>query len=345
VITSVSTLAKVIIQTVVLVVGWGIVGLAGSTIVINIITLALLAVLAGRLVPGLHRAKGGGLRLRSVEASRLRRQMVRASWPLMLNELLAMLFFKVDVSLMEPILGSEAVGLYSIGYKFLEALMIVPSMFTLALFPIISRQAAADREALARFYRLGTKILIILVLPAALVATVAARDMVLVLGGAEYLPGAAVVLRLVAWSMPFGWINSITQYVLIALDEQRYLTRAYAAVFLFTLISNLLLMPRFGYRASALLHIASELLLLIPFLIGVRRRLGDIGWWQVLGKPLLIATVSGACAFALLTIGRGPAVLGLAILYPLLIWRLNVLTSDERRILSPLFSRGRSAHP
>jgi O-antigen/teichoic acid export membrane protein len=270
---------------------------------------------------------------------RLYAEMARESWPLMLNHLFATLFFKIDVFLMESILGSEMLGRYQIGYKLLETLMVIPSMFTMALFPVISRQAEDDRETMVRFYRLGAKILVLLALPAALVTTVLAREMVLILGGPEYLPGAMVALRFMAWSMPISWVNGITQYVLIALNRQRYLTRAYILGFGFSLVANLMLMPRFGYRASALLHIFAELVLFIPFVLGVQRELRSVGWWTMLGKPVLAALIAGGVGWLLLGLGRFVAVAGVLVIYGGLVWALGVLNTEERETLAPLLRR------
>ncbi len=342
-VSSISTLVKVTLQTLILILGGGIVGIAGSSIAINFVTLAILAALVWRLFPAVRRSRGregvGRFRLGQPSERALRREMVQESWPLMANHLLSMLFYKIDVFLMESILGSESLGLYSIGYKLLDAVMVIPSMFTMALFPVISRQARDDRDALVRFYRLGTKILVLLVLPIALLTTVLGREMVLILGGPEYLPGAMIALRLMAWSMPIGWINSITQYVLIALDEQRFLTRAYVFGFAFSLAANLVLMPRFGYPASATLHVFSELILFVLFLFGMRRQLGVIGWRDILAKPLVSAAISAAGAALVWPLGRAAALGVVLVTYPFLIWALGTITEDEKTLLSPLFRR------
>jgi O-antigen/teichoic acid export membrane protein len=149
-----------------------------------------------------------------------------------------------------------------------------------------------------------------------------------------------ISLQLMAWSMPIGWINSITQYVLIAVDRQRYLTRAYLLGFGFSLVANLLLMPRFGYSASASLHIFAELILFLPFLLELRRQLGHTDWWRILGKPLLAAVVAVALALLLWPLGRAFAALAIILIYPLMVWRLKIITQDERSLLAPLF-RGR----
>jgi O-antigen/teichoic acid export membrane protein len=328
--TTVSTLINRGLGVVALLAGWGIVGLAGVSIVVNLITLGTLGFLATRLF----------FRPRWAPSRPLQRSMVAESWPLMANHLLATLFFKVDVVLVEALLGSFILGLYSTGYKLLEMLMVIPSMFTLAIFPVISRHAQENRESFLRFYRLGAKILVTLVLPIAVISTLAAREMVLVLGGPEYLPDAMIALQLMAWSMPIGWINSLTQYVLIALDQQRYLTKAYLFGFAFSLIANLIFIPIFGYRASAVIHIFAELALCIPFLIGVRRQVGAVGWWSIVGRPLLATLAMALVALPLyLLLGRGGALLGAVVTYPLAAWRLGLLSDEERTLLAPLFRR------
>jgi len=328
-ISTVSTLVRVGVQTAVLLAGWGIIGLAGSAIAINLITLGILGSLAVRMF----------FRPRWESDRMLRRAMIGESWPLMVNHFLATLFYKIDVFLMEPILGNIIPGLYSIGYKFLDAVMVVPSMFTLALFPVISRQAKEDRAGFLRFYRLGAKILLTLALPLAVIATLAAREMVLVLGGPEYLPGGMIALQLMAWSMPIGWLNSLTQYVLIALDQQRYLTRAYLFAFAFSLISNLILMPIYGYRVSAVLHIFSELALMVPFVMGVQKQLERLHWGSIVGKPLLATVAMVAVALLLMPVGRGAALAGAVVVFPLVAWRLKLLTAEEQALLAPLLRR------
>ena len=140
--------------------------------------------------------------------------------------------------------------------------------------------------------------------------------------------------------MPIGWINSLTQYVLIALDQQRYLTRAYTFGFAFSLIANLIFMPIFGYQASAIIHILAETALLIPFAIGVQRQLRDIRWRDIIGKPILATLAMVAVAVLLLPVGRWLALTGAVIIYPLIAWRLKVLSAEEQKLLAPLFRRG-----
>ena len=57
----------------------------------------------------------------------------------MINHLLATIFWRIDIWILRPLAGAVSVGLYSVGLKYLDGLNIIPSMFTMALFPLMSR--------------------------------------------------------------------------------------------------------------------------------------------------------------------------------------------------------------
>ena len=105
------------------------------------------------------------------------------------------------------------------------------------------------------------------------------------------------------WSIPIGFINSVTQYVLIAVNQQRFLTKAFLIGVVFTTVANLLLVPKYGYIAAALIQIPAELSLFIPFSWAVRRYVAPMPWLKMLGGPSLAAGVNAAIVWGL----DGPA--------------------------------------
>ncbi len=328
-ITSVSTFFKVTLGALVLLLGWGIVGLAGASIVTNLITLAVLSVLALRFF-------FPGRRLPLHPDWWLQRMMVNESFPLMLNHLLATLFFRVDIILLEVMRNATVVGWYQIAYSGLDALNIIPAFFTFALFPVISRQAREDRKALRATYHLSIKLLVLVALPMAVAMTLLARLFVRILGGSAFLPHSAIALQLMIWSIPFGWINSVTNYLLIALDRQRKLTRAFAIGLAFNIAANLIFIPAYGYRAAAVITIFSELVEGAAFYYYVRRYLGPVPWAGLLWRPAVAALVMGATVMVL---GGAPALPVAFLVYPLVALALGVLGPRERAALAPLWGR------
>ncbi|KAB2904161.1 MAG: YfhO family protein [Anaerolineae bacterium] len=321
--TTVSTLAKVSLGLGALLMGWGVVGLAGASILTNVMTLVMMLYLAWPLMqPEVEKAVW---HISPV----FMRGMVHESWPLMLNHLLATIFFKSDVILMEAINGVEIVGIYSTAYKWLDALNIIPAFLTMALLPLMSRQAHEDKTALRRNYIFGFKSLYMVALPVAIVTTFIAPALIGILGGAEFLPDGGIALQIMIWSILVGWINSLTQYVLIALDRQRLITWAFIAAVSFNILANLIFLPEYSYRAAAVITIFSELALLVGFYRLIRGDLGSINFVQVLWRPTLAGGAMLGAIVLCWNFSPLLAVLASIVVYPAVLIIFKPLTSEE----------------
>ena len=112
-VTTITTIMKVALGVAVLLLGQGFVGLAAVSIVVNFITLLILMGMALR-----NFALKGPWRLDWP----LQRSMVSGSYPLMINHLLAVAFFQIDIVMMEQINGKEITGWYSSAYKWVNGL-------------------------------------------------------------------------------------------------------------------------------------------------------------------------------------------------------------------------------
>ncbi|MCB9438106.1 MAG: oligosaccharide flippase family protein [Anaerolineales bacterium] len=325
--TTIATLVKVSLGLGALLLGWGVVGLAGASILTNGVTFVLLTRLAWPLIRANWQPARDG---------QFQRTMLREAWPLMMNHLLATVFFKSDVILMEAINGVTVVGTYSTAYKWLDAINIIPAFFTMALLPIMSRQAHTNPEGLKRNTMMGIKLLVMIALPTAVFTTFLAHGLIGFLGGPEFLPEGAIALQLMIWSIPIGWMNSLTQYVLIALDRQRQITGAFIVAVSFNIITNLIFLPAYSYKAAAITTIFSELVLFIGFMILLHRLLGGINWlgqlwrlWAMGGASLAVTAMLWS------TIPLGALVAG-GITYGVLVWILWPFSPAESERLAAL---------
>ncbi|MFQ5614105.1 MAG: oligosaccharide flippase family protein [Anaerolineae bacterium] len=283
-ISTVTTLTRMALGGLVLLLGGGIIGLAGVSVVGNLLTVTALGLILLRKIFRPQREVDFGLQ----------RTMLHESLPLMINHLLATVFFRIDVFILKPARGDEAVGFYNAAYKYVDGINIIPQYFTLAIFPLMSRYARDSRESLLRAYVLSLRLLQMLALPVAVGTPFIARELILILGGPQFLPDSAIVLQLLIGFLPFSFINQVTQYVLIAIDQQRFLTRAFIIGVVFNLVTNLIFIPLYGYRAAAVTTVLSEWALLIPFYYAVRKNLGAVPWLDVVWRPALAATAMAA---------------------------------------------------
>jgi O-antigen/teichoic acid export membrane protein len=326
-----TAIIKVLLGALALMGGLGIVGLAGTVILTNVATLTILAVLARQHIWADKPHQPTKLKWP------LLRTMLADSWSVMMSMFLQSLFPTINVLLLKPFQGDEAVGWYDAGYKWLNTLQIIPQFFIPAIFPVMSRQAASqDRTELRQSYRLSIKMLMMLAMPAAIVLTLLAKFLVGFLSGAAFLPHGAIALQILTWSVIFGWINSLTNYVLIALNRQRQVMLASAARVVFTIVMNVLFTASYSYVASAWIIVGGELLLLIIFYIDLRRHIGPVSWIKLLWRTGLAALLMGGAVWAVSTIHPALALLAGGGIYPVALLLLRVLTPEEWAALTPL---------
>ncbi|MGB7339849.1 MAG: oligosaccharide flippase family protein [Phototrophicaceae bacterium] len=326
-IATITTINKAIFGVIVLLMGWGIIGLAAVSIANNFITLGVL-IWAGRsFITDLPKKP---------DFSKLR-EMISESYPLMLNHFLATIFFQIDIVILQAIKGSITVAQYSTSYKWLLALNIVPSFFTQALFPLMSRQAENDKAQLKQTYRFGIKLMVAIALPLAVGFTALANVLTLILAGASYLPNGAIALTIMIWSIPIGWMNSLTQYALIALGLQRYITWAFFIAVTFNIVSNIIFIPIYGFAAAAVTTILSEAALLVPFAILMHRGLGErINWLSLIWRPIVATFTMIVVTLVLIPVNLILALLIASMTYLVVLLSLKPLDAGERAIIAPM---------
>ncbi len=324
---TVTTILKVGFGVAVLSLGFSFVGLAAVSILVNLITLVTLSVLAFSRF-----AITGPYTL----DTNMQRSMLRLGFPLMLIHLLQTVFISVDVLILRQRLvnGEEVVGWYNSAYKWFNALQIIPSYFTLALFPIISRAIKENKESARRMYQMSLKLMLLLALPIAALTTFSADILIGLLGGREFLPDGAIALQIIIWSIPFGWLNSVTNYVLIALGLEGMQPRAFALAVGFNIIANWLLIPRYSYVAAGVTTILSEVLLLILFDRFLRQRMEGVDWVRFAWRPVALTAVMVAVMWVIsqystiLALGAG------ALIYVVGLAALKIIGPDEKRALA-----------
>jgi O-antigen/teichoic acid export membrane protein len=291
----------------------GFVGLAWVSVVMNLVqTVWLYVLLRRKVLPREARSfpeADAGLEPRAEEKAgprrrlgldwALQRYMLRESGPLMINNLLASVFWRIDLWVLKAFAGAAAVGIFSAGVKYLDGLNVIPAYFTLAIFPLMSRYALTGKDTLSRAYRLSVQLLFMVSIPIAVFVTFAATTLIRILGGAAYLPDSATALSIMIWSVPIGFVNSVTQYALIAVNQQRFLTRAFVIGVVFTAAANLVLVPRYGYVAAAAILIPAELSLFIPFSWAVKRYVTPMPWLALLWRPVVAAALDAAVIWGL----------------------------------------------
>jgi O-antigen/teichoic acid export membrane protein len=132
-------------------------------------------------------------------------------------------------------------------------------------------------------------------LPIAVGTTYIAPAIIGLFAGPGFLPQSAIALQVLIWFLPLSYFNGVTQYVLIAIDKQRFITISFAVTLAFNVAANIVLIPRFSYVGAAMVTIASEIVLLIPFYYCVRKYIGRLPVSSIALRPVLSVALMGGC--------------------------------------------------
>ncbi len=262
------------------------------------------------------------------------------SWPLLLNALLLNLFFRVDVFVIQAAQGDTALGTYDAAYKFVNMLIILPAYFTLAIFPILSRYATDGRDALLPAFQRASRFMLIVAWPITIATLALAPWMIRILGGDAFLPESSDVLRVIIWFLPLSFVNGVIQYTLIAANQQRTISGAFALAVGFNFVANLVFVPIYGYMAAAVITILTEFVLFTPLAIAMRRHVGQPGWISLLGRPSVAGLAMGGIAFILIPlIGLIAGLIVASIGFIAALWITGGVTGEDMTILRRLVER------
>ena len=341
----------------VMVLGLGILGLAWAAVAVSTVTALIFA--------ALQRHDFFPPRI-AWEAARMR-WLALTALPLMLNNLLSAVFFRFDVFIVRAFGGPAAerlVGQYNTPYTLLNIAMIIPPAVTFAVFPLLSRRAGGDRADLAAAQNRTLQVLLLLAFPLAMGLSVLSHDLIQLFTRRQfpdYQPSIAV-LAILAWFLPLSFVNGLIQYVLIAVNRQAAITRAFVIGAAFNLLANLAAMPIatyafgqpvWGLYAAAVITILSEVVLYLVFLPLLRSEALTPPLLALAWRPLVAALAMGAIMVGVIAmlpehvgaiVPGWPGSLAAALLAPpaygVALWAVGGIGATERDLARRIFSRG-----
>lgn len=185
------------------------------------------------------------------------KESLRESWVFAALIILAVFYLRLSTVMVNLIEGAVSTGLYSSGYKFAEALILVPQSIALALFPLSSRLIAQDKEKLRRVYKKSLVVLFASSLPFALVLALGSRLIINIAYGSDYLP-AVPVFGILGVGVVLFFINSLAGNII----QNSKLVKGFlpfAALNFIVLFSlSLLLIPRYSIVGAAWAVVGGE---------------------------------------------------------------------------------------
>jgi O-antigen/teichoic acid export membrane protein len=319
---------------------FGVAGLLGGTFLSLVLMLPILVFLATKDV-GIHPQH-----FHLVDATKI----WQYAWPLTLGNV-AMWGLQVsDLFIIGSFWPARDVGLYTVSYNIsAKSIDLLVSLFLLSMSPLVYRTWETEgRKATETALTLVTRVYLIVCLPAAVGLSVLALPFVALLTAPAYHEGSRIVYLVVFSSLILGLAN-IAMLCLAIKQQARRLGGIQIVAVVLHIGLQLLLVPRFGYMASAISTLIGYTALLLLIVLAGRPYLSWSFPFSTLRNVMAASFVMGLVAWAVYGIsGSGsnatPAYILLSIgmavpTYVLCLWWLGEVDESERKTVVLLWNR------
>jgi O-antigen/teichoic acid export membrane protein len=197
--------------------------------------------------------------------------------------------------------ANTTVAIYAIATTLASLLTTLPLSIELIFLPLISRMVGMeDMDSVRKTTQTAMRWTILVTIPVAIVMMLFSSDMLGVLYGDSYRPGA-LAMAIVTLAFLVRTYASMMSLTLAALRRVELELRVYLAVAVLNIALNALLIPAYGMDGSALATLASFALMLVLFYHYSRRIFGFS-----FHSGIFKITAAGAIAFILVLAASGP---------------------------------------
>lgn len=187
--------------------------------------------------------------------------------------LLVDLYDRLDVVMLSRLAGDFATGIYSAAYRALGMVQMLPYGVMYSLLPSVSRGTwgKTERERVERAMGLLLSMALFIVLATMTFAGPAIH----LLLGARY-DQTILAVKILIWAVVLRYLNFALNISLLALRRERVFVVTSLICLAVNVIGNLIFIPRFSWRAAAVMTIVTEAALLAQNVYWVRRALGSV---------------------------------------------------------------------
>lgn len=259
---------------------------------------------------------------------RIARDFLRMSLVFGFGSGLYTLYNKIDILMLERMVGQRSVGVYAAAYTLLENMEVVSMVFTAAFMPFLFRVLAVSREEAIGACRRSLGYLLAVGMPAAVILTLLSREVIGLLYGAQYA-ASGPALAILVWAAPLRYAFAVLATLLIAHDREGTGLVVGALGVPANVLMNLALIPLYAHAGAAAATVATEILMLILQVVFMMKYVGNVPVPEGLARLTFANLLLGLLLWAIRPLGLFPA-LAIALGAYLLLLRLTGFLTRER---------------
>lgn len=219
------------------------------------------------------------------------------AWPFALLSATMVILSNMDMLALGKWSTAENVGIYASAQRTAQLFHIIPSIFSFALFPQLSRFIHTNKEKFKDIAQYSTALIFLIVMPLIFIGIITAKPVLSFLFGESYEQGASS-LSLLMVSLPFVFLHILFTNILIAQNKQKSTVVASIVGVAIGLLLTILLVPSYSIIGATVSIVAAQAAIATVLWIIARKDISFIGIMTQIQKIAVASIVAAGVALA-----------------------------------------------
>jgi O-antigen/teichoic acid export membrane protein len=263
------------------------------------------------------------------------KKSIKTAFPFALTVIFALLYFGIDGVMLFVMVGDASVGIYSAAYNLILGVMIIPTAFSAAIYPIMSRYFETSKGSLKFLYEKSIKYLVLLAIPTGFVATILGPKIIDFLYGPEYA-ASTLALQLLVWGGVAWFVSMGISTTLRSVNRQKTLAWIATSAALLNIVLNLILIPYMSFIGAGIATIITEFFVLFACLYKLSGILPIPRIYKILLKSVFSSIVTVALVYFFIDL-HVLLLVAIAFVYFPVLFLLGTFDKSDFELLKEIF--------
>ncbi len=220
--------------------------------------------------------------------------LFKQSLPFGTLAVLATIYFRIDTVMLQHMRNAVEVGMYNAAYRLFEAMLVIPSVFSLVILPALSEAVtSSNNHVIESITQKAIKYFSYLSLPIAVIVTLTADQIIALFYPIEEYSQSVQALQILIWAVVAVFISGTTSTLINSSRLPGINTWIALVMVILNISLNLFMIPRWGLIGASVATVITEFSGIFINTLYIRKVFYPIHYLPHLYRPGLASLLMG----------------------------------------------------
>jgi O-antigen/teichoic acid export membrane protein len=218
--------------------------------------------------------------------------LILEALPLTISGAFLLIAFRIDTVILSLLTNNSEVGIYNAAYNLLVALLFLPSVYVMAIFPVLSRLYVNSKKTLQFSYERSFKYMALIGLPIAVGTTLLANPIILIIYKSTFYQ-SIIALQILIWAIPLLFVDNILGVCITSINKQRETIKITFLAMVVNIVLNFIFIRWYGFIAASVITVLTELICFIFWFRILDKHGYKVSIPKMFFKPAIASAIMG----------------------------------------------------